>query len=217
MTRLLVIAIDGPAGAGKSTVSKALAERLGIPRLDTGSMYRAATWVVLEEGIDPSNEAAVAARAERLDLRVEPDGIWIDGVNREEQIRRPEVTASVSSISRHPRVRTIMVEKQQQMARSTGGVIEGRDIGSVVAPWADLKVFLTAEPQERAARRGIDLFIAGHDVDPDEVVRQITERDAQDNQTTPLMPADGAVLVDSTGKTLDDVVAEILALIEERV
>lgn len=217
MTRSLVIAIDGPAGAGKSTVSKALAERLGIPRLDTGSMYRAATWVVLEEGIDPHDEAAVARRAERLDLRVEADGVWIDGVHREAQIRGPEVTAAVSSISRHPSVRKIMVEKQQQMARSTGGVIEGRDIGSVVAPWADLKVFLTADAQERAARRGIDLVNAGHDVDPDEIVRQITERDARDNQTTPLRPADGAVVVDSTGKTLDGVVAEILALIEERV
>lgn len=212
MARPLVIAIDGPAGAGKSSVSAAVARRLGIARLDTGSMYRAVTWAALEQGKDLDDAATIASLAQSLDLSFDPDGIRVDGQPREREIRDPAVTAAVSKISRHPEVRRVLVARQQQLAEDGPAVIEGRDIGTVVVPWAPVKIFLTASAAERARRRGRDLEAAGHAVDLDRLRRDIQTRDATDDRTTPLVPADGAVTIDSTGKTLDEVVDEIASL-----
>lgn len=212
MTRPIVIAIDGPAGAGKSSVSAAVARRLGVARLDTGSMYRAVTWAALRDGTDLDDEAALASLAERLDLSFDPDGILIDGRPREREIRDPAVTAAVSKISRHPAVRKILVARQQDLAERGPAVIEGRDIGTVVVPWAPVKIFLTASARERARRRAKDLEAAGHPVDLDRLQAEIEARDAADDKTTPLVPAGDAVAIDSTAKTIDQVVDEIAAL-----
>lgn len=212
MTRPIVIAIDGPAGAGKSSVSAAVARRLGVARLDTGSMYRAVTWAALRDGTDLDDEAALASLAERLDLSFDPDGILIDGRPREREIRDPAVTAAVSKISRHPAVRKILVARQQDLAERGPAVIEGRDIGTVVVPWAPVKIFLTASARERARRRAKDLEAAGHPVDLDRLQAEIEARDAADDKTTPLIPAGDAVAIDSTAKTIDQVVDEIAAL-----
>lgn len=212
MARPIVIAVDGPAGAGKSSVSSAVARRLGIARLDTGSMYRAVTWVALQRGTDLDDEAALASLSERLDLSFDPTGILIDGHHREREIRDPAVTAAVSKISRHPAVRKILVSRQQELAERGPAVIEGRDIGTVVVPWAPVKVFLTASARERARRRAKDLEAAGHPVDLDRLQAQIEARDATDDKTTPLVPAADAVAIDSTAKTIDQVVDEIAAL-----
>jgi CMP/dCMP kinase len=207
-----VVAIDGPAGAGKSTVSKRVAERLGLDRLDTGSMYRALTWKALEAGIDPTDGPALARLARRIDLGFTGSGITVDGRRREREIRAPRVSAAVSAVSSHPGVRKEMVSRQRRFAERGGVVIEGRDIGSVVAPDADVKVFLTASPAERARRRRADLVAAGHAVSLRKLTSEIAARDRRDSRTTPLRPARGAVKVDSTGRTLRAVVDEIVRL-----
>ena len=149
-----VIAIDGPAGAGKSTVAKALARRLGLEYLDTGAMYRGVAFAALRRGIDPSEDAAVARVANDVELDVSEKGVLVDGVDASIEIRGPEVTRAVSVVAANPDVRTEMRRRQRAWAESRGGgVIEGRDIGSVVFPDAELKVYLTADPEVRAQRR----------------------------------------------------------------
>ncbi|HEX9696423.1 MAG TPA: (d)CMP kinase [Actinomycetota bacterium] len=212
MTRPIVIAIDGPAGAGKSSVTAAVARRLGIARLDTGSMYRAVTWAALDAGLDLADETAIALLADTLEFDFTPDGIRIGGALREQQIRDPAVTAAVSQVSRHAHVRDILVARQKELAESGPAVIEGRDIGTVVVPWAPVKIFLTASPAERARRRSRDLIAAGHPVDLETLRLQIEARDEIDDRTTPLVPAPGAITIDSTGKSIDHVVEEIAAL-----
>ncbi|HVL89830.1 MAG TPA: (d)CMP kinase [Actinomycetota bacterium] len=212
MTRPIVIAIDGPAGAGKSSVSSGVARRLGIARLDTGSMYRAVTWAALRDGTNLDDETALASLARRLDLSFDVSGILIDGRPRETEIRDPAVTASVSKVSRHPAVRAALVSRQQKLAEQGPAVVEGRDIGTVVVPWAPVKIFLTASARERARRRAKDLEAAGHEVDLDRLQAEIEARDAADDKTTPLVPAGDAVAIDSTAKTIDEVVDEIAAL-----
>jgi cytidylate kinase len=209
------VAIDGPAGAGKSTVANRVAQRLGLERLDTGSMYRALTWKALEAGVDPTDAAALTRLARRIDLGFTGSGITVDGRRREREIRAPRVSAAVSAVSAHPGVRKEMVTRQRRFARRGGVVIEGRDIGSVVAPGADLKVFLTASPAERARRRRADLAAAGHPVSLVKLTSEIVARDRRDSKTTPLRPARGAVTVDSTGKALREVVDEIVRLARE--
>lgn len=212
MSEPLVIAIDGPAGAGKSSVAAAVAARLGIARLDTGSMYRAVTWAAGERGISLDDEQALASLAAGLDLTFTPDGVSIDGVLREREIRDPGVTATVSKVSRHPAVRRALVARQKDLAHAGPAVIEGRDIGSVVAPWAPVKIFLTASAAERARRRAGDLAAAGHPVSLEQLQADIEARDALDGRTTPLVPAGGAVVIDSTGRTIEDVVDQIAGL-----
>lgn len=208
----MVIAIDGPAGAGKSSIAAAVAARLGIARLDTGSMYRAVTWAAGRRGVSLDDEAALASLAEELDLAFTADGIAIDGTLREREIRDPAVTEAVSKVSRHPAVRRALVARQKELAHAGPAVIEGRDIGSVVAPWAPVKIFLTASAAERARRRAGDLVRAGHDVPLDRLQADIEARDRRDSETTPLVPADGAVVIDSTGRTIEQVVDQIAGL-----
>ena len=210
-----VVAIDGPAGAGKSTVGRAVAERLGVGYLDTGAMYRGVTFAALRRGVDPSSEAEVAGLAHEIDLRVEDaDGatrVEVDGVDATTEIRGREVTGAVSAVASNSAVRAELVERQRRwVAEHGGGVVEGRDIGSVVFPDADLKLYVTASARVRAERRVAEL---GGDVD--EVEASIVERDRKDSSRadSPLVEASGARVVDTTGLTIDEVVEEILGML----
>ena len=207
-----VIAIDGPAGAGKSTVAKALARRLGLEYLDTGAMYRGVAFAALRRGIDPSEDISVARVANDVELDVSEKGVLVDGVDASIEIRGPEVTRAVSVVAANPDVRTEMRRRQRAWAESRGGgVIEGRDIGSVVFPDAELKVYLTADPEVRAQRRHKEVA----DLRYEEVAASIAERDARDEGRAhgPLVESEDAVTLDTTGRTVDDVVAEIVELL----
>lgn len=207
-----VIAIDGPAGAGKSTVAKALAQRLDLEYLDTGAMYRGVAFAALRRGVDPNEEASVARVANDVELEVSEKGVLVDGVDATIEIRGPEVTRAVSVVATNPEVRAEMRRRQQAWAEARGGgVIEGRDIGSVVFPDAELKLYLTADPDVRAQRRHKEVA----DMRYEEVAASIAERDARDEGRThgPLVESDDAVIVDTTGRTVDEVVAEIVELL----
>jgi CMP/dCMP kinase len=206
-----VIAIDGPAGSGKSTVARALAERLGMDYLDTGAMYRAVAFAALRRGIDPDDADLVARLTDGLELDV-ADKVTVDGVDATIEIRGPEVTRAVSTVAANPAVRKELNRRQHEWAEARrGGVIEGRDIGSVVFPEAAVKVYLTASDAERAARRSKEVL----DMNYDEVAADIARRDHIDsNRTTdPLTVADGAIIVDTTATPIEDVVEQVLALL----
>lgn len=204
-----VIAIDGPAGSGKSTVAARVAHSLGWAHLDTGAMYRAVTWAVLRAGLDAADGDAVAALARALPIEVGPPVI-VDGQDVTGAIRGPEVSGAVSVVAAHPGVRQDLVRRQRVwVADHGGGVVEGRDIGSVVFPRAELKVYLTASDAERAVRRaGQDVGMGHHAAAAD-----IARRDLLDSAraASPLQVADGAVVIDTTGRPVDDVVEEVLA------
>ncbi len=199
--RPLVIAIDGPAGAGKSTVSTAVARHLGLERLDTGAMYRAVVALALERGLVPEDTAAVSALAASADIEV-GEHVTIDGLDVTSRIRSPEVGRAVSVVAANPEVRAQLVERQRAWAATHGGgVVEGRDIGSVVFPEAEVKVYLTASPEERARRR--------HDEAPEGVARR--DRIDSTRDASPLRQADDAHHLDTTGRTVQDVVEEVLS------
>jgi len=210
-----VIAIDGPAGSGKSTVGRLLAERLGLTYLDTGAMYRAVAFAAIRRGIDPMDPEPVAQLARSLELRVGEEGVVVDGVDATVEIRGPEVSRAVSHVAANPGVRDELRERQRAWAREHGGgVIEGRDIGSVVFPDAVLKVYLTADPEVRAQRRAAEMG----DVDAARIAAEIERRDAMDRnrEHNPLVTPDGAVTVDTTGLSIDDVLNLLVSLVEER-
>lgn len=210
---LRVIAIDGPAGSGKSTVARRLAERLGLEYLDTGAMYRAVTFAALRRGIDPADDEPVAALASRVDLTVTLDGVVVDGVDATIEIRGPEVTRAVSTVAANPTVRTELVSRQREWARRRGGgVIEGRDIGSVVFPDAALKVYLDARPEVRAARRSKEVS----DLDYETVAADIARRDALDQgrDASPLTRAGDAVELDTSDLTIDEILDLLVAQID---
>jgi cytidylate kinase len=208
-----VVAIDGPAGAGKSTVARAVADALGVNVLDTGAMYRAVTLIVLARGLDPEDGAAAAKITDEIAIDV-GERVTIDGRDVSEEIRTPAVTAAVSAVSAHPAVRRELIDQQRAWVAAHGsGVAEGRDMASVVFPDARLKVFLTASPAERAARRYEE---RRHEIeDVDAAHRALIERDTLDHETNPLVPVEGALVVDTTGRTIDDVVAQIVAAYRE--
>ncbi len=209
-SELMVIAIDGPAGSGKSTVARRLAKELGLDYLDTGAMYRSVTFACLARGVDPADAADVAGVARGIDLRVDADGsVTVDGFDATTQIRGPEVTRAVSDVASHAEVRAELVSRQREWARRRGGgVLEGRDIGSVVFPDARLKVYLSASPEVRAARRAREVS----DLDFDTVAADLARRDALDSgrQNDPLRRADGAIEVDTSDLSIDEVV-ELIA------
>ena len=201
-----VIAIDGPAGAGKSTVARAVAKALGYTYLDSGAMYRSVALVASRRGADP---AAIASQ-----LRIDPgDRVLVDGEDVTDQLRDPAVSEAASQAAADPAVRKAMVAQQRRLLSSGDWVVEGRDIGSVVAPDAELKLFLTADPQERARRRA-----AERGADPDEVLAEQAIRDERDQARahSPLRPAPGAVRLDTTGLSVDDVVQRVVELLSAR-
>ena len=214
MTRVKIVAIDGPAGAGKSTVARALAHRMGVQYLDTGAMYRAVTWLALRSGCDLSDDQAVGEVAERCVLHVGLDDVVVDGHDVTQEIRQSEVTKAVSIVAANPRVRTEMRRRQRQWGEARGGgVIEGRDIGTVVFPDAIAKLFLTANPRVRAERRVAEV---GGDVD--EIEAQIVERDRLDStrSDSPLAESSDAIVIDTSEKSVGEVVDELVRLVEER-
>lgn len=198
----MVIAIDGPAGAGKSTVAKAVARRLGFTYLDSGAMYRAVALAALERGLEPAEVAPTA----RIELG---DRVLLDGRDVTEEIRTPEISEAASEAAAQRVVRAAMVAEQRRLLGRGDWVAEGRDIGTVVAPDADLKVFLTADPKERARRRAAELG-----ADPQAVLAEQTIRDERDRTRahSPLQPAPGAVELDTTTLTLDQVVERVADL-----
>jgi CMP/dCMP kinase len=207
-----VIAIDGPAGAGKSTVARALAARLGLEYLDTGAMYRAVTVAAMHRGIDTTDVERVARLAEEISLEVGERGVLVDGLDATTEIRSREVTAAVSAVAANSGVRAELVQRQRRWAAQRGGgVLEGRDIGSVVFPDAELKLYLTASPRVRAERRVDE---GGGDVD--EIEAAIARRDSYDRSRadSPLVEADGSVVVDTTGLSIDQVLEQIEQLLE---
>jgi len=208
-----VIAIDGPAGSGKSTVSRALAGRLGLHYLDTGAMYRGVTFAALRRGIDPSDVAVLSRIVGDIELEVGPDAVTVDGVDATIEIRGPEVSRAVSLVAANPAVRAEMVRRQREWAqRFGGGVIEGRDIGSVVFPEADLKVYLTADPEVRAQRRSQEVT----DLDYETVAADLARRDALDQgrDSSPLVEAADAFLLDTTGLSVEEIVDVIAGKID---
>lgn len=215
--RPFLVAIDGPAGAGKTTVARAVAEALGIPYLETGSMYRALTWVAMRRGVAPSDAAALARLAREIRMERGPDGLLIDGRPAGPEIRSTEVSANVSEVSAHPGVRRELIRRQREMIGAGPAVVEGRDIGTVVCPDAPVKVFLTASPEARARRRHRELARAGADVRLADLRRTIEARDAYDSArpTSPLVPAVDAHIVDSTGASPGRIVARILRLVRD--
>lgn len=209
-----VIAIDGPAGAGKSTLAQAVADQLGLARLDTGAMYRAVAWNALAHGIDLHDAAAVGEMARRLDIEV-GDRVTVDGRDVTDEIRTVAVDGAVSAVAANPEVRATLVDRQRRWVAERGaGVVEGRDIGTVVLPDADLKIYLTAGTGERARRRAVERR-DGRSVS--EIETDLRRRDRLDStrSVSPLvMPedvADDAHVIDSTGRSADDVLREVLA------
>ncbi len=218
----MIIAIDGPAGSGKSTVAKRLAKRLKIAYLDTGAMYRAVAFLALKNGIGLDDEIALAELTRSSDIEMKYDNmsiysdILINGEIVTESIRSPEVDAAVSLVSRVPGVRERLVEIQRSFS-SMDAVVEGRDIGTAVFPECEVKVYLTASEVVRADRRIIDMREKGHEIDRDEVEYSIKQRDNIDRsrKASPLVVADDAVRIDTTNLSIDEVVDKIALLVED--
>jgi CMP/dCMP kinase len=209
----MVIAIDGPAGAGKSSVARALAGKLGFTYLDSGAMYRCVALTALRGGVDPDDAAAATALANATSISLDRERVELDGEDVSDEIRQPRVTEASSHVSVHPGVREAMVERQRELIARGRYVAEGRDIGTVVSPDSPLKVFLTASPGERARRRAAQTGEA-----PEAVLAAQCERDQRDEsrEHSALRPADDAVEIDTTAISLDEVVERIAALARDR-
>lgn len=218
--QVLQIAIDGPAGAGKSTVAKLVAKQLKLFYVDTGAMYRAITYKALINQIqieDELNVSRIAKTAEVVLDHSDEGTVWCDGENVTQVIRNPEISRAVSTVAAYVGVRERLVELQRREAERGGVVMDGRDIGTHVLPEASLKIFLTASLQERAKRRWIELVKAGKNVLFEEVAQDMRKRDRQDTQrvVSPLEPAQDAVILDTTGLSVEEMVAKIVALTQE--
>jgi len=217
--RPLIIAIDGPSGAGKGTVARAIAHELGYRHVDSGAMYRAVGWKAIRDGVPLDDEAALAELAERSRIDVTSTQVTIDGVDVTRAIRTPEIDRAAAAVARLARVRAVLVDCQRQIGADGAIVMEGRDIGTVVFPRADVKVYLDAAPEERARRRANDPAHSGVPAAISEVASLLTERDELDRTRTasPLYAANDAVVVDTTGKSVQQVVEEVLAVIRAKV
>jgi cytidylate kinase len=217
----VIVAIDGPAGAGKSTVARVVARRLGLAYLDTGAMYRALTWLAQQRAIPPSDAEALAALARENPIEIEPtddgDRVRVAGRDVTAEIRMPEVAAAVSEVSAHPGVREEVVAAQRAVLARGSWVSDGRDVGTVVCPQADLKVFLTASLEERARRRRSDLARRGVEVDEEQVREDVRRRDHWDSTraVSPLRPADDAGVIDSSSLEADEVADLVVALVRD--
>lgn len=224
-----IITIDGPAAAGKSTIGKAIAEKLNYRYLDTGAMYRAVTWIALQRDVDVRDEEAVTVLAESIDIDItaptNDDGrqytVFVDGKDVTWALRRPEVDANVSAVSTYPGVRQAMVVQQRRVARRGEAVVVGRDIGTVVLPDADLKIYLDASVEERARRRYQERLERGEEAAYEDILRDMRRRDEIDSSraTAPLRPAGDAVTVNTDGLSVEQAIDRVMAVVcgEERV
>jgi len=219
LTKRYVVTVDGPAGSGKSTVSRLLARELSCVYLDTGALYRAVALKVSRAGLAPDDRAGIAAlcaeTAVSLAVREGATRVLLEGQDVTEEIRTPAISMLASTVSALPEVRQRLLAVQREAAPAGGIVAEGRDMGTVVFPGADVKFFLTAGPEERGRRRWLELRQRGHEVELAEVIRDVARRDRQDSgrEIAPLRPSGDAVLVDSTGKSVEEVVQEMLRVI----
>jgi cytidylate kinase len=212
----LIVAIDGPSGAGKGTVARAVALRLGYRHVDTGAMYRAVAWKALHDGVDLADEAAVAALGDRAAFDLEDGRVVIDGHDVRSAIRTPEIDKAATTVARHPRVRAVLVARQRAIGAGGGVVMEGRDIGTVVFPDADVKIYLDASAEERARRRAADpAHTSSRAAQRADVATALAERDKSDSTraVSPLSVAADAVVIDTTTLPIDQVVEQVLALV----
>jgi cytidylate kinase len=214
--RKLIIAIDGPSGAGKGTVARAIAAELGYRHVDSGAMYRAVGWKALQDTRPLDDEDAISQLAERSRFEITATRIAIDEVDVTREIRTPEIDRAAASVARLPKVRAVLVRRQREMAADGGIVMEGRDIGTVVFPQADVKLYLDASADERARRRASDPAHTGGPAAVAEVATMLSERDELDRTraASPLYAAQDAIAIDTTGKAIDEVVKEVMAVID---
>jgi len=214
--RPLIIAIDGPSGAGKGTIARGIARELGYRHIDSGAMYRAVAWKAARDGVPLDNDAAVTSLAARSRIDVASNRVTIDDTDVTRAIRTPDIDRAAAAVARLPGVRGVLVDRQRQLGAGGGIVMEGRDIGTVVFPNADVKIYLDASPEERARRRAVDPAHTGVPAAVSDVATLLTQRDEQDRTRTasPLLAAKDAVIVDTTGKGVDEVVKEVLGVVK---
>ncbi len=218
----MIIAIDGPAGSGKSTVAKELSKKLGFTYIDTGAMYRAVAYKVKQEGVNPENPEEVIRVLKEIEIKLLPSDsgtkVILNGEDISDKIRTEEIGKIASKIARHSKVRKILVQKQREMGEKAGNaVIEGRDTGTVIFPDADIKIFMTASPEIRAKRRWKELRSRGIKIEFDQILKEVKERDYLDQtrEDSPLKPAEDAVVIDTSDKSIDQVINQILELIKK--
>ena len=222
-THKIAVAVDGPAGAGKSSISKIVAKKLGYLYIDTGAMYRSVTWAVLHNHIDVNNQKAVEALLPELDLTMEASDdsckVFIAGQDVTDFIRTPQVNNAVSIVASYKGVRQYLVERQRLMAEAGGVILDGRDIGSVVLPNAELKIYLTASVEARAMRRYLEVKGTVNEQTLENIKDSVMQRDDMDKnrKESPLIQVEDAVLVDSSEMTFDETVERILHLVQERI
>jgi cytidylate kinase len=213
--RRLIVAIDGPSGAGKGTVARAVAAELGYRHVDSGAMYRAIGWKAVRDGLRLDDEEAVARLASQSRIDLSGTRVTIDGIDVTREIRTPDIDRAATSVARLPGVRAILVARQRELGKGGGVVMEGRDIGTVVFPQADAKIYLDASPSERARRRASDAAHSGGSTVVDEVATALTARDEIDRTrpTSPLYAAADAAVIDTTGKSVMEVVEEVMRVV----
>ena len=222
-TKKIAIAIDGPAGAGKSSISKVVANELGYLYIDTGAMYRGVTWAVLDSHVDVNNQKDVEALLPSLDLTLEPTAsackVFVKGQDVTNLIRQQQINENVSTIASYKGVRKYLVERQQAMAAVGGVILDGRDIGSVVLPDAELKIYLTASVDARAKRRWLEVQGTSNEQPLEDIKKNVESRDEMDKNRdeSPLVCVEDAIIVDSSNMTFDETVEHILHLVQERI
>ena len=222
-TKKIAIAIDGPAGAGKSSISKVVANELGYLYIDTGAMYRGVTWAVLDSHVDVNNQKEVEALLPSLNLTLEPTAsackVYVKGQDVTDLIRQQQINENVSTIASYKGVREYLVERQQAMAAVGGVILDGRDIGSVVLPKAELKIYLTASVDARAKRRWLEVQGTSNEQPLEDIKKKVESRDEMDKNRdeSPLVCVEDAIVVDSSNMTFDETVKHILHLVQERI